>query len=232
MRRHFARLLGHRGNDIARDPVAHGRSDRVRRRPLLSRLRDAAAAATVEPADQIKLMPCAFAPTIAQVAVGSKVTFVNGPNFTHLVTGANQAWGSRDVEIQPGGTVSYTFDKAGIYPYACALHRGMSGAIIVGDAVAAAGGGAAGAGTTGSGAATTGTAAATRNQRRDGCSRRTSAACARGRRRPDRRGGRPWSRCDGGAATRSRRARRPPDGFRSGGRPSRSRGWPSPPRRR
>ena len=106
---------------------------------------------------QIKLMPCAFGPTIAQVAVGSKVTFVNGPDFTHLVTGANQAWGSRDAEIQPGGTVSYTFDKAGVYPYACALHRGMSGAIIVGDAVAA-GGGAAGAGTTGGGATTAGTA--------------------------------------------------------------------------
>ena len=83
-------------------------------------------------------MPCAFGPTVAQVAVGAKVTFVNGPEFAHLVTGANQAWGSRDAEIQPGGTVSYTFDKAGVYPYACALHRGMSGAIIVGDAVAAA----------------------------------------------------------------------------------------------
>ena len=113
-------------------------------------------------------MPCAFAPTIANVPVGSKVTFVNGPNFVHLVTGANQAWGSRDAEIQPGGTVSYTFDTAGIYPYACALHRGMSGAIIVGDAVAATGGGAAGAGTTGSGATTTGTHARQRRHVRDG----------------------------------------------------------------
>ncbi len=103
---------------------------------------------TVEEANQIKMMPCAFGPTIAHVAVGSKVTFFNGPDLTHLVTGANQAWGSRDLEIPPGGTVSYTFDKEGVYPYACALHRGMSGAIIVGNAVAAntGGGGAAGAG--------------------------------------------------------------------------------------
>ncbi len=98
---------------------------------------------STQAATEITLMPCAFAPTVANVPVGSKVTFVNGPDFVHLVTGANQAWGSRDVEIQPGGTVSYTFEKEGVYPYACALHRGMSGAIIVGNAVAANGGAAA-----------------------------------------------------------------------------------------
>jgi len=82
---------------------------------------------------QIKVAPCAFAPTVARVAVGATVTFFNGPDFTHLVTGANAEWGSRDVELKPGETVSYSFDKSGIYPYACALHRGMSGAIVVGD---------------------------------------------------------------------------------------------------
>jgi plastocyanin len=117
-------------------------------------------AATSEATTQVKLMPCAFGPTVAQVPVGSTVTFFNGPDFTHLVTGANQAWGSRDAEIQPGGTVSYTFDTAGVYPYACALHRGMSGAIVVGDVAAATGGaGAAGAGTTGAGVDAPGTAA-------------------------------------------------------------------------
>ena len=101
---------------------------------------------TTQSATQIKLMPCAFAPTVTQVATGSTVTFFNGPDFTHLITGANQAWGSRDVEVRPGQTVSYTFDKPGVYPYACALHRGMSGTIVVGDVAAAAvSGGAAGA---------------------------------------------------------------------------------------
>jgi plastocyanin len=108
---------------------------------------------TIAATNQVKLMPCAFGPTIAQVPVGSKVTFFNGPDFVHLVTGANQEWGSRDAEIQPGGTVSYTFDKAGVYPYACALHRGMSGTIVVGDAVATDGGG--DAATTAAGGATT-----------------------------------------------------------------------------
>ena len=108
---------------------------------------------------EIKLMPCAFSPTVTTVDVGASVTFVNGRDFTHLITGANQAWGSRDVELQPNKTVSYRFDTAGVYAYACALHRGMSGAIVVGDGVAAAAAGA-GSGTT-SGSTTSGTTTGT-----------------------------------------------------------------------
>ena len=85
---------------------------------------------------QIKVAPCAFAPTVTHVAVGSTVRFFNGPDFTHLITGANAEWGSRDVEVKPGQEVSFTFNKAGIYPYACALHRGMSGTIVVGSSMA------------------------------------------------------------------------------------------------
>jgi plastocyanin len=85
---------------------------------------------------EIKLMPCAFSPTVSRIATGTTVVFRNGPDFTHLVTGANQDWGSRDVEVKPGQTVSYRFDSPGVYPYACALHRGMSGAIVVGDTAA------------------------------------------------------------------------------------------------
>jgi LPXTG-motif cell wall-anchored protein len=86
-----------------------------------------------EVATQIKVAPCAFGPTVAHVPVGATVTFFNGPDFRHLITGANAEWGSRDVEVLPGQEVSFRFDRAGIYPYACALHRGMSGAIVVGD---------------------------------------------------------------------------------------------------
>ena len=98
---------------------------------------------------QIKVAPCAFAPTVTTVAAGSTVTFFNGPDFTHLITGANAEWGSRDVEMKPMSEVSYTFNKPGIYPYACALHRGMSGTIVVGDLAAAVGASTAAGATTG-----------------------------------------------------------------------------------
>ena len=98
---------------------------------------------TTNSGPEIKLLPCAFAPTVTHVAVGTEVTFYNGPEFSHLITGANQEWGSPDVELAPGKTISYTFDTAGIYPFACVLHPGMSGAIVVGDVADSAGGGAA-----------------------------------------------------------------------------------------
>jgi len=88
---------------------------------------------TTGPGTDVKLMPCAFQPTVTVVDEGTAVNFINGPDFTHLITGASQEWGSPDVEVQPNQTVSYTFDTAGVYPYACVLHPGMSGAIVVGD---------------------------------------------------------------------------------------------------
>ena len=95
-------------------------------------------ASTLKATTRVDLQPCAFGPTLAQVPAGGTVTFVNGSGFAHLVTGANQEWGSRDTELRAGATVSYTFDKPGVYPYSCALHRGMTGAIVVGDLAAGA----------------------------------------------------------------------------------------------
>lgn len=111
---------------------------------------------------RVDLLPCAFSPTVTSVDVGATVTFVNGPDFTHLVTGANQSWGSRDVELAPGRTTSYRFDKAGVYPYACALHRGMSGVIVVGDSATTAAGARGAASVVGPGSS--GTAAGTATQ--------------------------------------------------------------------
>jgi plastocyanin len=83
---------------------------------------------------QIKMMPCAFAPTVVRVAPGTIVRWFNDLD-THLLTGANQEWGSRDDEVRPGEEVAYRFDRPGTYPYACALHRGMAGTIVVGDGI-------------------------------------------------------------------------------------------------
>ena len=92
---------------------------------------------TVVSGGSVEAQACAFSPTIAVIEPGATVTFRNGPGLVHLVTGANQAWGSRDTELQPNATMTVTFDEPGVYPYACALHRGMSGAIVVGDGGAA-----------------------------------------------------------------------------------------------
>lgn len=89
------------------------------------------------PDTQVRMMPCAFAPTVVRVTPGTTVTWPNG-QFPHLLTGANQEWGSPDEEISAGQTVAYRFDRPGSYPYACVLHPGMVGAGVVGDGVSVA----------------------------------------------------------------------------------------------
>lgn len=88
---------------------------------------------TSEATTTVNLELCAFVPTAARVAPGTAVTFVNGSGEPHLITGANAAWGDRDAEIATGATRTVTFDRAGIYPFSCALHRGMTGVIVVGE---------------------------------------------------------------------------------------------------
>jgi plastocyanin len=81
----------------------------------------------------VNLEPCAFVPTAARVAPGTDVTFVNTSGEPHLITGANASWGDRDAEIAAGARRSVTFDRAGIFPFSCAIHRGMTGVIVVGE---------------------------------------------------------------------------------------------------
>ena len=88
---------------------------------------------TSEATATVNLEPCAFVPTAARVAPGTTVTFANISGEPHLITGANASWGDRDAEIAAGATRSVTFERAGIYPFSCSLHRGMTGVIVVGE---------------------------------------------------------------------------------------------------
>ena len=88
---------------------------------------------TSEATSTVQLDPCAFLPTSARVAPGTTVSFVNRSGEPHLITGANAAWGDRDQPLAPGASVTARFDEPGVYPYTCALHRGMTGAVVVGD---------------------------------------------------------------------------------------------------
>jgi plastocyanin len=117
-------------------------------------------------ATTVKIDNCVFLPTIARVPVGTTVRFVNSGFMPHQVTGANLTWGiSGDEKLAPDAELKARFDKAGVYPYSCMIHPGMTGAIIVGAGAASGGGGgtvadaagpavgAAGAGLAGAGAA-------------------------------------------------------------------------------
>jgi plastocyanin len=88
--------------------------------------------ATEATASTVELQKACFTPTVARVEVGQQVAFVNRDGFTHNIVGFGALWG--DIEgLGYGEKKLYTFRETGIFPYACTLHAGMVGAVVVGD---------------------------------------------------------------------------------------------------
>lgn len=78
----------------------------------------------------VVMQDACFTPTILYVAPGTDVAFSNEDPLTHNVT-AN-GWGHFDPMDQGDGSTA-TFDRPGVYPFACQYHPGMTGAVVVGD---------------------------------------------------------------------------------------------------
>jgi plastocyanin len=84
--------------------------------------------------DTVELKDACFTPSIIRVDPGSEVNFVNKDPMGHNIW-AN-GWGQFD-DMLHGDTYTARFAQPGIYPFACAYHPGMIGAVVVGDGVAA-----------------------------------------------------------------------------------------------
>jgi plastocyanin len=82
---------------------------------------------------EVVMRGACFEPVVLYVNAGDTVNFTNGDPIEHVVTGAANSFSSQDL-VRAGEAVSFSFDKPGVYPYACHLHPAMSGAIVVGDA--------------------------------------------------------------------------------------------------
>lgn len=83
----------------------------------------------------VAIAGCAFVDTVTYVEPGEEVTWTSKDVFPHTVTGAAFAWGDESM-LERGDSVTYTFRDEGVYPYFCALHPSMVGAVVVGDAPA------------------------------------------------------------------------------------------------
>lgn len=81
--------------------------------------------------DTVEMRDACFTPTtLFRVDPGDSVTFVNQDPIVHNVGG--NLWGHLD-DLDAGQAFTATFKDAGIYPYACSYHPGMTGAIVVGE---------------------------------------------------------------------------------------------------
>jgi plastocyanin len=90
-------------------------------------------AATPAPV-QIALKNLAFEPKAVTVPVGTTVTWVNQDAFAHTVTAGTRGSPSGvfdSANLAAGASFSFTFTKAGTFPYFCAIHAGMDGTVTV-----------------------------------------------------------------------------------------------------
>ncbi|MGZ8629574.1 MAG: cupredoxin domain-containing protein [Actinomycetota bacterium] len=78
---------------------------------------------------RVEMVDACFTPTTLFAQPGEAITFVNRDDFEHNVT-AN-GWGHFD-DLGGGDRFTTSFADEGVYAYACSLHPGMSGSIVIG----------------------------------------------------------------------------------------------------
>jgi plastocyanin len=87
--------------------------------------------ATGEDVTTVRMIDACFTATVTTVDPGTEVTFVNADfGMIHNVNG--NEWGHAE-DMSKGDAFTVSFDSAGVYPFACQYHPGMTGAIVVGD---------------------------------------------------------------------------------------------------
>ena len=70
-----------------------------------------------------------FSPNPVEVKVGETVTWINDDSGRHTITSKDGTFDSG--VMGKGQSYSFTFDKAGQYPYFCSPHPGMVGTVVV-----------------------------------------------------------------------------------------------------
>jgi len=78
---------------------------------------------------EVKIDNFSFGPETLKVSVGTTVTWINRDDIPHTVVSTDGVFKSkvRDTDEQ----FSYTFTKAGTYPYFCSVHPKMTGKVVV-----------------------------------------------------------------------------------------------------
>jgi plastocyanin len=78
---------------------------------------------------EVKIDNFSFGPQTVTVPVGATVTWINHDDIPHTVVSTDGVFKSkvRDTDEK----FSYTFAKAGTYPYYCSVHPKMTGKVVV-----------------------------------------------------------------------------------------------------
>ena len=90
-----------------------------------------AAAQEKAPSLEVKIDNFSFGPASLNVAVGTTVTWTNRDDIPHTVVSTDDAKTFKSKVLDTDEKFSFTFTKAGTYPYFCSIHPKMTGKVIV-----------------------------------------------------------------------------------------------------
>ena len=80
-------------------------------------------------AAEVKIDNFVFGPQAITVPVGTTVTWTNSDDTPHTAVSTDGVFKSKVMDTDE--KFSYTFTKAGTYPYFCSVHPKMTGTIVV-----------------------------------------------------------------------------------------------------
>ena len=97
---------------------------------LLSAGSPGSSAKAPEPATaEVKVDNFSFGPATLTVTVGTTVSWTNRDDIPHTIVSTEKVFKSKVLDTDE--KFSYTFTKAGSYPYFCSIHPKMTGSVVV-----------------------------------------------------------------------------------------------------
>ena len=80
---------------------------------------------------EVKIDNFSFGPVTLTVPVGTAVTWTNRDDIPHTVVSTDDPKAFKSKVLDTDEKFSFTFSKAGTYPYFCSIHPKMTGKVIV-----------------------------------------------------------------------------------------------------
>lgn len=80
---------------------------------------------------EVKIDNFSFGPETLTIAVGTTVTWTNRDDIPHTVVASDAAKTFKSKVLDTDEKFSFTFAKAGTYPYFCSVHPKMTGKVVV-----------------------------------------------------------------------------------------------------
>jgi len=80
---------------------------------------------------EVKIDNFTFGPATLTVPAGTTVTWINKDDIPHTVVSTDDSKTFKSKVLDTDEKFSFTFSKAGTYPYFCSIHPKMTGKVVV-----------------------------------------------------------------------------------------------------